>query len=386
MDNELLIKGILIRQIKMLESSTSSSSTEKIGYKTAMKLLETMGIKIVNPSEFELLFKDIVNEYQNTPNTGILLNKYPLESKGWSNGELVKDSKGKLSIAQDKKVNVSVKSDDMTDEEPFFVQLDVTPAYDEDYIEELKKLTIEDTTDQQMLSLGGGGQQEVDTILLEIINELKEENTPINWESIEASLIVMYPDVLENNDVLTLKKMSAKHMLKITTKRKVEEEKLVPTSKKSKLEELRKSMPRLDKIQMEDFYKTNLPYYAVLSYYVADKYIPVNDPFLTDFFINFHYISEMFKSHFRKLNPRSRLMFVKSFFEDKNLNDIYNNLNSKEGLHSKDINVFIKKFKIEDSLDIKDELIYNTMYYILSMDLSDYVFGNKETLQNNLKN
>jgi len=134
--------------------------------------------------------------------------------------------------------------------------------------------------------------------------------------------------------------------------------------------------------------KTALPYYAMLSYYLADKSIPVTDPFLTSFFSGFYKVESEFQDKFIALNPTARINFINDYFQNKRLKDIHESLLNNTLVNKESIQETIDKYlPVSNVIDVlQDELNANTMYYILSVDTNEDEFNNKDELSKSLSN
>jgi hypothetical protein len=365
MENELLIKGILIR---WLHSTTTSG--EKINFSNAAKTVNDIGIQVEVTPEFKKLVKELIAEY-NAPDVSFktLLEKYPFV-KIVPKGE-----------AEEVTQKVVEKSED-----------ELKEIIREQFLKVVKKRS-------DMFGMTAWNQ--VKQTLLEAYPELNDKKAKINrlagevMEELEQNRPEFNEEEVEQQEDLFEEEVEIKEKPKKEKKEKKEK----PMKEKKEKKEQEVSMKfelakQISKVAVmpEDFAKTNLPYYAALSYYAADRYTPVNDPFLTDFFMNFYNISPIFKNVFVKLSPNERLAFIKEVFDNKSLKEIYSNLIEQQELFNKPISVYIVNFQKENSKkkcenllqNVKDELYYNSMHYVASLDFTESEFQDKEKLQKSI--
>jgi len=363
MENELLIKGILIR---WLDSTTTSG--EKINSTNAAKVVNDLGIKVeVNP-DFKKLLKDLVNEY-NAPDVNLsqLFKKYPF-----------------IKLVSKDQVTEKVGIDKSDEEIKEIIR------------NEFFKLGKKNKT------FGMTAWKQVKTNLFETYPELESKKAKVNRLASEIlEEFEKNPPMFSQEEVEPQQEDVSEEEVEIKEKPKKEkkekpakEDKVTEKKKEEKVSMkylLSKEIAKVTVIP-EDFAKTNLPYYTALSYYAANGYMPVNDPFLTDFFTNFFNISPIFKSVFLKLTPRERLEFIKNVFEGKSLKEVYNNLVNQTDLFPRPIGVYIVNFQKEHSKDkcenllenVKNELFYNSMYYVASFDFTEGELQDKEKLKETL--
>jgi hypothetical protein len=84
--------------------------------------------------------------------------------------------------------------------------------------------------------------------------------------------------------------------------------------------------------------------------------------------------------------------FIKEVFDNKSLKEIYSNLIEQQELFNKPISVYIVNFQKENSKkkcenllqNVKDELYYNSMHYVASLDFTESEFQDKEKLQKSI--
>ena len=365
MENELLIKGILIR---WLHSTTSSG--EKINFTNAAKTVNDIGVQVEVTPEFKKLVKELIAEY-NAPDVSFkaLLEKYPFIKI----------------VPKGQAEEVVVKAVETSDDK-------LKEIIREQFLKVVKKRS-------DMFGMTAWNQ--VKQTLLEAYPELNDKKAKLNRLAGEVmeELEQDRPEFSQEEDIEPQQEDFSEEEVEIKTKPKKErKEKIVKekTEKKKQQEvsmkfELAKQISKVVSMP-EDFAKTNLPYYTALSYYAADRYTPVNDPFLTDFFMNFYNISPIFKNVFVKLTPRERLAFIKEVFENKSLKEVYANLIEQQELFNKPISVYIVNFQKENSKkkcenllqNVKDEVYYNSMHYVASLDFTESEFQDKEKLQKSI--
>lgn len=340
----------------------------------------------------------------------------PVQS-GWGK-KIVRNKEGKLRISSSKQ-NAAEDADSLEQEmsklqikddkkkEKKTKKSKVKDASETSLEEEMSKLQIKD---EEKLSVKYN-KEEVDLILTNIINTLIAEDKNVEWSAIKKEIKKISPELLEDKEkyVERLKKQ-AEELIPLLSSKEVQEKQEVKDVKelKKEVEELKqvskifrdKSMLQpIHKIQMENFVKTNLPYFALLSYYITDKTIPVTDPFLNDFFSHFSNIDGTFRANFTKLSPRDRLLFIQQFFKEKSLKEIYidivDKIKDKSGRDwsTKPAPIFIRDFKEENDKKrcesmkaaIEDELTYNTMYYVLLLNLEESNFRDIESTKKTVK-
>jgi hypothetical protein len=378
MENETFIKAVLFRWMYeisengQIEIPLTGEIQKKITVDNGINYLNiNYNLKLEKTPELIAFFKASASEYNMSPNLKKLFEKYPLTGVVVKKGKIVEKIESEAQEPPADKVKTILK-------DSLYVQPETETIVEEREIEVEKDIPSEenDVIEEEVF---------VEDYEAELEKSKKEKKTKKakKEEKVERDeLDELFGDAIGEEQK---EEENIERLLKGKNVSKEEKEAL------KRFQELRATRPRRVVFQ-EDMQKSNLPYYAVLSYYVADSYITVTDPFLSDFFINFYQLDHRFKQMFIELNPIDRLTFIKEFFNDQKLTQIYDNLVYQRGIYNKPITFFLDNFRqkiLETKCEklyetVNKEIVYNTMFYISSLDLSDEDFSNKDSLRDKI--
>ena len=425
MENKTFIKAVLIRWMYQIAENgqvdipQTGEIQKKITVDNAVRYMNiTFNLKLEKTPELIEFFKDTAKEYNSTPNLKKLLDKYPLSGVVTKKGKVVEkieaeepvfdraEVKRILKISFQDLLNSGVRVEDLTAKmikknivEKDLGKVDDSTAEKKQVIRDIIQELVDEDYDEKYPEGEEAVEEEVESPREEKVEAAQEEVFVEDYEEeLEKSKKEKKTKKAKKEEKEEKDEFDELFGDAIGEEQKEEEniERLLKGKKVSKEEkeslrrfqELRATRPRRVIIQ-EDMQKSNLPYYAVLSYYVADSYITITDPFLNDFFMNFYQLDPKFKQMFIELNPIDRLVFIKEFFNDQSLTQIHDNLVYQRGIYNKPITFFLDTFrqkiletkceKLEES--VNKEIVYNTMFYVQSLDLSDEDFSNKDVLR-----
>jgi hypothetical protein len=370
MENELS-KFLIVKFFK-----SQQKDRKPVSFPTLLKYLENNNISVSDEETLNDIYQSIKQEYKNNPKqTFLKYYKPPIIEEtpqtGWQK-PMIRNEEGKLRIGDtiqsdaDSKIPFTPKVEEVI-ESPKPSQM----TDEQDIEQSLQNMTLEQPKIEEN-PVEMADEKDIEQLLQNMTLETKVEEPPQTDFQKPARKVD-----LKKGKQLT--KMQQLHKEVEKEKKELENRKqafLNPEQIKNK----KKIMGMTNEI------KAALPYYALLSYYLADKTIPLSDPFLTNFFSDFYKVEEEFKDKFIALNPTARINFINDYFQNKRLSDIYESLLNNTLVNKESIQDTIDKYlPISNVIDVlQDELNANTMYYVLSISIDEDEFKNKDELSKSL--